>query len=129
MPAALQSGRHLAKGTVQDRNQVQEFAGQCSLKEHTVDKVHIILRPEQEHLLKTAQNKRLQEAIHTRFGDNVKLVITVENISEETPAEQRTREEKEKQAAAVQSFENDVNVKSIVETFGGTIDKDTIVPQ
>ena len=108
---------------------VKELAGHCVLKEHTDNKVHLVLMPSQEHLLKTTQKDRLQEAIRTRFGQHVKLIISVDTPGEETPAQQRIREAKEKHENAVNAFQEDVNVKSIEETFGATLREDSIQSQ
>ena len=108
---------------------VKELAGHCVLKEHTADKVHLVLSPAQEHLLKTTQKQRLQKAINTRFGEEVKVVVTVEEPVTETPAQMRDRKEEEKQRAAVESFNNDPDVQSIREVFNATVDEGSIQPQ
>lgn len=107
---------------------VKEFAGHCSLKEHTESLVHLVLTPSQEHLLKTTQKQKLQDAIRTRFGDNVKLVISVEETPDETPAQQREREEREARQAAEQSILKDPNVKTLENMFDATLDKESIRP-
>ncbi len=107
---------------------VKEFAGHCSLKEHTENLVHLILTPAQEHLLKTTQKDKLQEAIKTRFGDNVKLRIDVEETPVETPAQRRVRQKREKQQAAEQSILDDPNVQVMEKMFDATVDKGSIRP-
>lgn len=107
---------------------VREMAGHCALKEHTQDKVHLTLSPAQEHLLKTTQKDRLQQAIKDRFGAGVKLVITVEEPEVETPAQQRSRQEQEKQDAAVRSFNDDPNVKALKEMFDASVEPESIHP-
>ena len=107
---------------------VKEFAAHCSLKEHTNDKVHLVLTPAQAHLLKTTQKDKLQEAIKTRFGAHVKLEINVEKTETETPAETRARLEKENQKAAEQSITSDPNVKAMEKMFDATLDKSSIRP-
>ena len=107
---------------------VKELAGHCVLKLHTADKVHLALAPEQEHLLNKNQQDRLQKAIQTRFGDNVKVIISVEEPEAETPAQAKARIEREKQEAAIKVMENDPNVKAIIETFDAVLDKDSVRP-
>ena len=107
---------------------VKEFAGHCSLKEHSESAVHLILSPSQEHLLKTTQKQKLQEAIKTRFGANVKLLISVEETPVETPAQQRQRQERESQQAAEQSMLKDPNVQTLEKMFDATLDKESIRP-
>jgi len=108
---------------------VRELAGHCVLKEHTPTKVTLALTPAQEHLLKTTQKDRLQDAIRTRFGKDVKLVILVEEPGVETPSARRVREEVEKQGAAVRSFVEDTGVKSMLTMFDATVDRGSILPR
>ena len=107
---------------------VKELAGNCALKTHTADKVELALSPSQEHLLNSNQKERLEQAIKTRFGEQVQLIISVEDPAHETPAEVRTRQEQERQKAAEESVENDPAVKSLIDTFNATLDKDSIQP-
>lgn len=108
---------------------VKEFAGHCSLKEHNENLVHLILTPAQEHLLKTTQKGKLQEAIKTRFGAGVKLLISVEETPVETPAQQRIREERETQKSAEQSILNDPNIEALESQFEASLDKESIRPR
>ena len=107
---------------------VKELAGHCVLKSHTPDKVQLALAPGQVHLLNRNQQDRLEKAIQTRFGADVKVVISVEEPQAETPAQAKARAEMERQQAAIRSLEEDPNVKSIVEAFNATLDKDSIHP-
>ena len=107
---------------------LKEFAAHCSLKERSDNLVHLILSPAQEHLLKTTQQQKLQEAIRTRFGETIKLLITVEDSSNETPAEKRERLDREAQSAAEQSILQDGNVRKLEEMFDATLDKESIRP-
>jgi DNA polymerase-3 subunit gamma/tau len=108
---------------------VKELAGHCVLKEHTNDKVHLVLTPAQEHLLNTSQKDRLQKAITTRFGKQVKLVISVDAVAEETPSEQRIRAEKERQENAVKAFVDDPDVNSIIDSFDASMNMNSIRPR
>ena len=107
---------------------LKEFAAHCSLKEHSETLVHLVLMPEQEHLLKTTQQQKLQDAIRTRFGESVKLKISVEHPSTETPAQARSREEMEKQQSAEQSIQNDPNIETLEKVFDARVDHDSIRP-
>ena len=107
---------------------VKELAGHCALKSHTNEKVELSLSPNQEHLLNENQKARLEKAIKTRFGENVKLSIEIEDPTNETPAEAKVREDRDRQKAAEQSVQNDPNVQSLIDTFNATVDKDSIRP-
>ena len=103
-------------------------SGAGMVKVVTDSAVHLILSPSQEHLLKTTQKQKLQEAIKTRFGANVKLLISVEETPVETPAQQRQRQERESQQAAEQSMLKDPNVQTLEKMFDATLDKESIRP-
>ncbi len=108
---------------------VKEFAGHCILREHTKDRIHLVLSPAQEHLLNTAQKDRLHAALKTRFGDHIKMVLTVENPDSETPAQRKTREDQERQLAAEKSVESDPNVQLMKELFDASVDTTSIRPE
>ena len=107
---------------------VREVAGHCVLKEHTKEKIHLVISPAQEHLLNHTQKERLHTALKTRFGDKVKIIITVEDPDAETPAQKKTREEKEKQLAAEKSIKKDPNIKALQDMFDATLDVKSIRP-
>ena len=107
---------------------VKEVAGHCVLKEHTKEKIHLVISPAQEHLLNHTQKERLQTALKTRFGDKVKIIITVEDPNAETPAQKKSREEKERQLTAEKSLSKDPNVKALQDMFGATLDVKSIRP-
>ena len=108
---------------------VKELAGNCVLKSHTETKVELALAPSQEHLLNQNQKERLEQAIKTRFGSDVKLAIAIEDTDNETPSETNARLERERQKVAEDSVNNDPTVKSLIDTFNATIDQDSIQPQ
>jgi DNA polymerase III subunit gamma/tau len=108
---------------------VKELAGNCVLKSHTENKVELALMPSQEHLLNENQKERLEQAIKTRFGPDVKLAILIEDSENETPSETNARLERERQKAAENSVNNDPTVKSLMDTFNATVDQDSIQPQ
>jgi len=105
---------------------VKEFAGHCVLKEHSKDKIHLVLSPVQEHLLNTAQKDRLHAALKTRFGEHIKMILTVEEADSETPAQRKIREDQEKQLSAEKSVAEDPNIKMMKELFDADVDKNSI---
>ena len=107
---------------------VKELAGHCILREHTRDRVHLVLSPSQEHLMNTSQKDRLVSALKTRFGDELKVTITVEDSEHETPVQKKNRVEEDRQKAAEKSVESDPKVKLMQDMFNATVDKSTIRP-
>ena len=106
----------------------KELAGHCALKEHSKDKVHLVLSPDKEHLLNQTQKDRLSNALEMRFGKGTQLKISIEEPEAETPAEKRAREQREKQQAAESSLKGDDNVRAMEEMFGATLDEKSIRP-
>ena len=107
---------------------VKELVGHCALKEHSKDKVHLVLSPDKEHLLNQTQKDRLTNALEMRFGKGTQLKISIEEPEAETPAQKKAREEREKQQAAESSLKGDDNVRAIEEMFGATLDEKSIRP-
>jgi len=105
---------------------MKEVAGHCVLREVDDKRLHLALSPAQEHLVNAAWRERMQEAVHRHFGEQVRLVITVEEPGAETPAQQRQREERERLAAAQESMEKDPHVRDLIDAFDGTLDKDSV---
>ncbi len=107
---------------------VKELAGHCALKEHSKDKVHLVLSPDKEHLLNQTQKDRLSNALEMRFGKGTQLKISVEEPEAETPAQKGAREEREKQQAAEAALKDDDNIRAMEEMFGATLDEKSIRP-
>ena len=103
----------------------KELAAHCVLRERTPQKLHLVLAPAHEPLLKAGKDK-LQDAIREKIGADVKLIVTVEDPDAETPAQRRDREQQEQQAAAVQAMENDPNVKAVLDAFDGKLDRNSV---
>ncbi|HKK16686.1 MAG TPA: DNA polymerase III subunit gamma/tau C-terminal domain-containing protein, partial [Gammaproteobacteria bacterium] len=72
--------------------------------------------------------ERLEAALKTRFGDQIRVIMTVENPPMETPAQKKIREEKERQQAAEKAVKSDPTVKLLEETFDAVIDTKSIRP-
>ncbi|MBL1140512.1 MAG: DNA polymerase III subunit gamma/tau [Proteobacteria bacterium] len=107
----------------------KELASNCVIKSKTDTKIELALTTSQEHLLNKSQQDRIEQAIKTKFGEGMMLEIVLEDSDNETPAEANARLERERQKAAKISVQNDPNVQSLLDTFNGTIDQDSIQPQ
>lgn len=107
----------------------KELAGNCVIKSKTESKFELALAPSQEHLLNASHKDRIEQAIQTKFGADVVLEIVLEDSDNETPAETNARLQRERQKAAENSVNSDQTVQSLLDTFNGTIDQDSIQPQ
>jgi DNA polymerase-3 subunit gamma/tau len=107
----------------------KELASNCVIKSQTETKLELALSPSQEHLLNKSQQERIELALRSKFGEGLSLAIVLEDSDNETPAEANVRMQRERQKAAQNSINNDPAVQSLVDTFNGTIDQDSIQPQ
>ena len=103
----------------------KELASHCVLRGHEENRIYLNLHPAQEHLSATGQGEKLQAALRTRFGNGIRLVVTVGESRDETPAQKKSRADLEAKQAALAAVENDPDVKLFVEAFDATIDKDS----
>jgi len=107
----------------------KELAGNCVIKSQTDIKLELALATSQEHLLNPSQKTRFEQAIKTYLGTEVELSIMIENSDNETPTEANARVGRERQKAAENSMNSDSGVQSLLDTFNGAIDQDSIQPQ
>lgn len=107
---------------------LKQLAMNCSLVSHEQGKYVVALDPSYENLLTKERNQRLNDDVSAFLGKPVQVEIQVKQVQAETPAMQAQREEQARLDAAQQSLESDTNVKKIVDTFGATINTDSIQP-
>ncbi|MEC7875314.1 MAG: DNA polymerase III subunit gamma/tau C-terminal domain-containing protein, partial [Pseudomonadota bacterium] len=108
---------------------VNELARNCILKFQDKDKIELSLTPSCKFLLNKKINGGLEEAIRKKLGQEVKLVIKIEDSNIESQSEADTRIKKELKNSAKEAVKNDPDVKSLLETFDATIDQDSIQSQ
>ena len=104
------------------------LAQQCSLKERTESKIHLVLNPKQKPLLQQKQVQRINQAINKYFNRTVVVVIEIGHHEEKTPAAIQQQEQHYRQTAAEAAIEKDQQVQRIMQTFDATLIKDTIIP-
>ena len=104
----------------------KEMASQCILKEISDKAIKLAISPMHQQFLSTGQKDRLIASLRQHYGEKIKVDITVEELSEETPSATRAREAKERHEVAVEGFIDDPDVKTMVDTFGGTLKEKTI---
>ncbi|MYH69144.1 MAG: DNA polymerase III subunit gamma/tau [Gammaproteobacteria bacterium] len=104
----------------------KELASHCTLQEHQGHRIRLNLHPDQEHLAATNQKDKLQSALGLCFGAQTRLLVSVEEAADETPAQRKIRDDHETRQAALEAVENDPDVKLFMKTFDATIDKESI---
>jgi len=107
----------------------RQLAGHCVPKEYTGQRIELAIAPAHAPLVVDTQKQRLEEALCAYYGTELKLVISVEEHGQESPADALLREADERQREAVQSVEQDPVVQAMLETFDAEIDHGSIRPK
>ena len=104
----------------------KELASHCTLQKHEGNRINLNLQPAQEHLAATNQKEKLQDALRSRLGAEIRLAVLTDGSGDETPAQRKARKELEAKRIALEAVENDPDVKLLRDTFDATIDKESI---
>ncbi len=93
-----------------------------------VPKLSFKLEQRRADLFKPEHAEKLAAALSIFFGEQVDADIElVEQLgSDETPVRYREREQQKKQDGAIRSVEQDANVKKIIDTFSGSLNRESI---
>lgn len=105
-----------------------QLANNCVFDRWDGETLHLKLDPAKQQLRVGQAEKRLETGIRKLLGDKVKLAITEEGSSQETPAKRLAREQVERQQQAEQSFANDPLVRELQEHFDARLVPDSIKP-
>ena len=107
----------------------RELANNCIL-ENVDDKVcNLLLSPTHTQLVSPKAEEKLQLAIRKYYGNTVKLSIKTKKMADTTtPAQQITQQREDVQQAAVDSINNDDNVRALKEQFDARVMPGTIEP-
>lgn len=110
---------------------VRAVAEHCSWQSSKQGAVQFLIAKEQSTLYSLEHDKRIAQGLSIYFGQPVTVDVKVcedENQTTDliTPATVRYQNEKERQAKAIDSIENDLTVKKILHTFDASIEYDSI---
>ena len=112
------------------RGITRELALNCALREAGESTVVLTLDPAHLHLCNDMRTRQIEKALVTYYGRPVKLKILKEAAAAgETPARRQSREREVRQQQAVQSIEGDENIKALQDTFGATVNYNSIRPR
>ena len=107
----------------------RQLASHCVPKSHDEHKIELMIAPAHAPLVVDTQKDRLQQALRDYYNTQLKLVISVEEHTQESPADALLREADERKRQAVQSVEQDPLVQAMLETFDAEIDHNSIQPK
>ena len=106
----------------------RQLAANCGFESREGSIISLVLDAGHEHLLTEKLQARLSTAISEHFGESLKLRIGIGKPADETPAQEKVREQDEIQAKAQQSIEKDPNINALVEAFDAEVQLDSIKP-
>jgi DNA polymerase III subunit gamma/tau len=99
----------------------QALANHCVLKEFANNRMQLILDPSQLVLKNPKQESRLAESLSAYFGKPITVQITIGDAKLNTPAHIKSEHESAQLQTAIQSFEKDAKIQSLMKTFSATI--------
>lgn len=103
-----------------------QLAAHCTVKSWKDDRLVLTLNPEGGALAGAMPRQKLQEALENHLGRGIRLEFDVAEAAEETPAQVAERNRQERQAAAVNTMQNDPLVKVLEEDFDGELLIDSV---
>ncbi len=105
-----------------------QLASHCTVKKWDDRGLQLNLDPKGSALMGSLAQERLQEALNTYCGKQIKLEIEVQTDGQETPAQRVDNEQQTRQAAALDAMESDPLVKALQEDFDATLIKASVRP-
>jgi DNA polymerase-3 subunit gamma/tau len=109
---------------------VREMALNCVFHGLEADVVRLSMEHVHAHLHSPARMKQLETALCDHYGRAVTVKLARERqLEKETPARRQSREQQERQQRAVDAIADDANIKAIQDTFGATINEESIRPR
>ncbi len=108
---------------------LRELLQNSSLLKHSDDEIQLMLDESCAQLFSKERQQELGKLLNKHFGKQIKLKIEIGTPSVETPAQTQQRLADERQQAAEAAIYNDPNVKTMVESFNGRINPDSIRPK
>ena len=104
------------------------IAANCCLDARSDTHLQFTLDRQHASFFDTAHTQRLTEQFSRVFAQSIRIEITVGDPQIETPAAYRERLRQQRLAHARQLIHDDPNVQMLQETFGATIDENSIEP-
>ncbi|QBQ53603.1 DNA polymerase III subunit gamma/tau [Nitrosococcus wardiae] len=108
----------------------QQLAENCALERHEEDTLYLQLAPNMANLHNKRVEERLRQALEAYYDKPTQLVIRIADAKTDidTVATRRKKEHTAWQQAAVESIENDANIKALRETFNAQLPLDSVRP-
>lgn len=105
---------------------VGNIAAHCVLIERQGDKLSLVLDENNASLYNDTYADRMQQHLSVTLNCPLSISIMVAQISSESPAMYRDRVKSDLKQQATRILQNDSNVRLLVESFGATLDLDSV---
>ncbi|MFQ6004239.1 MAG: DNA polymerase III subunit gamma/tau [Woeseia sp.] len=102
------------------------LASNCAYLRRENDTLNFNLDSRSESLLTTSRQRALAAAVSDRFGEPLRVKITISETAPDTPMQEQLRRDDEKIQAARASLESDPNVKAMRDMFGAQLNPESI---
>ncbi len=106
----------------------KELANNCVLDKVDEKSCQLRLDASHKHLLTPTREQKLQKALQEYFGYALKLIVSVGNAVNDTPAALLIKNQEERQQAAIEAINSDVNIQALKEHFDASIIPGSIEP-
>lgn len=97
------------------------IAEHCTIVSWQGDIINLVLQEAQKPLLNAKHTERIQAALQTYLKSNVKLNLTVGQVTAETPAAQGQRLQQAARSAAETNIRSDQHIQQLEQTFAAKI--------
>ncbi|MCC5885593.1 MAG: hypothetical protein JJT88_04080 [Gammaproteobacteria bacterium] len=105
-----------------------ELVNHCMPVEIETGRVRLLLDPSAEALNSDVHVGRLEVALAALLGRPFRVEIHVGAAADETPAQRAARERAERQRQAEEAIASDANVRTLIETFNASVQRESIRP-
>lgn len=105
-----------------------QLAVNCELQGQQGDKLQLRLDEAHAYLGSANRKQRLEQQLQQHFGAALTLNLVIGAPQNETPALRQHREQSDRQQAAEESIQNDVNVQKLQDVFNAQIVPESIQP-
>ncbi len=102
------------------------LASNCAYLHRENSTLYFNLDSRSQSLLTKSRQQALAAAVSEKFGEALRVEISIADVAPETPIQEEARRVDEKMEAARASLESDPNVKALQDMFGAQLNLDSI---
>nr|VFJ51280.1 MAG: DNA polymerase-3 subunit gamma/tau [Candidatus Kentron sp. FM]VFJ51373.1 MAG: DNA polymerase-3 subunit gamma/tau [Candidatus Kentron sp. FM]VFK05833.1 MAG: DNA polymerase-3 subunit gamma/tau [Candidatus Kentron sp. FM] len=104
----------------------RELAANCAFLESKQGMIRLCITPACAQLAGPNRKEKLENALRSYWGNDIRLTIEVSVPEADTPAVIRQRRNEERQQAAIRAIDEDPNVQALCATFDARVEKVTL---